>query len=360
MKICVILGTRPEIIKMAPVVRELHRRNIDHFMIHTGQHYSYAMDKVFFEDLELLAPQYNLNVGSGSHGKQTGAILQGIEEVLLKERPDAVLVQGDTNTVLAGALAAVKQNIGVGHVEAGLRSFDRKMPEEINRIMADHVSDLLFPPTQTSKENLLHEGIPSERIFVTGNTIVDAVHQNMRISEKRSIILKEMGLVMGRYILATMHRQENVDDPVRLTEMLAAIGKMAVEMDVPALLPMHPRTRKNLVTFKIEPPKQIRIVDPVGYLDFLQLEGKACLLMTDSGGIQEEGCILGVPCVTMRDSTERPETIEAGANILAGSRSDDIVVAAREMLSRKKGWTCPLGNGDASAKIVEIMAQHYQ
>ena len=360
MKMCVILGTRPEIIKMAPIVRELEHRGLDHFVIHTGQHYSYEMDRVFFEDLKLSTPAFNLNVGSSSHGKQTAAILQGIEAVLLKERPSAVLVQGDTNTVLAGALAAAKQNIGVGHVEAGLRSFDRHMPEEINRIMADHVSDQLFPPTETSRQNLLREGIPDSKIFVTGNTVVDAVLQNRKLSEDRPSVLQKLGLRSKGYILSTMHRQENVDDPARLRAMLKAIDRVAAEMGVPAILPMHPRTRKNLATFNVPSPKNVQIIEPQGYLDFLQLEANAKLLMTDSGGIQEEGCILKVPCVTMRDSTERPETIEAGANLLAGSDPDDIVKAAKEMMSRSNDWTCPLGNGEASKRIVDVMEKFYR
>jgi len=359
MKLCVILGTRPEIIKMAPIVRELERRGLDHFIIHTGQHYSYEMDRVFFEDLRLPTPGYNLNVGSSSHGKQTGTILQGIEAVLLKERPSAVLVQGDTNTVLAGALAAAKQGIGVAHVEAGLRSFDRKMPEEINRIMADHASDQLFPPTETSRQNLLREGIPDSKIFVTGNTVVDAVLQNLKLSEERPSVLSKFGLAKQGYVLATMHRQENVDDAACLRSMLEAIDHVAGGLGIPALLPMHPRTRKNLVSFHISTPENIHIIDPQGYLDFLQLEANARLLMTDSGGIQEEGCILKVPCVTMRDSTERPETIDAGANILAGSNVKNIVRAAGDMLARGKDWTCPLGDGKASKRIVDVMERSY-
>lgn len=360
MKLCVILGTRPEIIKMAPIVRELEHRGLDHFVIHTGQHYSYEMDRVFFEDLRLSTPAFNLNVGSSTHGKQTAAILQGIETVLLKERPSAVLVQGDTNTVLAGALAAAKQNIGVAHVEAGLRSFDRKMPEEINRIMADHVSDQLFPPTEISRQNLLKEGIEESKIFVTGNTVVDAVLQNLKLSEQRPSILLKLGLGKNGYVLSTMHRQENVDNPACLRSMMEAIDQVAGELGVPAILPMHPRTKKNLSTFGIPSPKNVRIICPQGYLDFLQLEANAKLLMTDSGGIQEEGCILKVPCVTMRNSTERPETIDAGANLLAGSDPKDIVSAAKEMLSRGRDWVCPLGKGDASRKIVDVMEKCYR
>ncbi|OPY32522.1 MAG: UDP-N-acetylglucosamine 2-epimerase [Methanomassiliicoccales archaeon PtaU1.Bin124] len=360
MKTCVILGTRPEIIKMAPVVRELEKRKADHFMIHTGQHYSYEMDRVFFEELALPEPRYNLNVGSGSHGTQTGSILQGIEAVLIRERPDVVLVQGDTNTVLAGALAAAKLEIGVGHVEAGLRSFDRKMPEEVNRILADHVSDLLFAPTEVSKENLLKEGIGEERIFVTGNTVVDSLRQNLAISEERSKVLEGLHLEKGGYVLATMHRQENVDEPKRLGSMMTAVSRTAARMGLPAILPLHPRTRKNVTSFKIALPENMTVMDPVGYMDFIQLEAHARLVMTDSGGLQEEACILGVPCVTMRDSTERPETVDVGANVLAGVEEDGIVAAAKEMSSRPADWTCPLGDGLASVRIIDILEKYYK
>lgn len=359
MKICIVLGTRPEIVKMAPIVRECQIRHGDYFMIHTGQHYSYDMDRVFFHDLELPDPNYNLNVGSGSHGKQTGLILQGIEPVLLQERPDVVLVQGDTNTVLAGALAAAKLNITIGHVEAGLRSFDRRMPEEINRIMADHISDLLFPPTEGSKINLMNEGVPEEKIFVTGNTVVDAVRQNLEISSRRSSILRTLGLETGTYILATLHRAENVDSPERLRSLMEGLRSTANESDLPIILPMHPRTKKNLQNYQIDVPDRVRVIEPFGYLDFLQLESHARLLMTDSGGIQEEGCILGVPCVTLRDSTERPETVDVGANILAGLDPQEIVKAARTMLKKQGGWGCPLGDGNAAAKIMDVLEKHH-
>ncbi|MCE5296624.1 MAG: UDP-N-acetylglucosamine 2-epimerase (non-hydrolyzing) [Euryarchaeota archaeon] len=359
MKICVVLGTRPEMIKMSPVIRELRSRSIEHYVIHTGQHYSYEMDRVFFKDLELDDAKYNLNVGSGTHAKQTGSILVGIESALVGDRPDAVLVQGDTNTVLAGAIAAAKLGIDVGHVEAGLRSFDRHMPEEINRVMVDHISDILYPPTQRSKANLLAEGIPENRIVVTGNTIVDAVRQNLDISDRRSNVLSTFGLKAGGYILATSHRQENVEDGSRLKGLLRGLEIASEESGLPVLMPIHPRTRKNIERFAISLPDRIMLVEPVGYLDFLQLESKARLLITDSGGLQEEGCILNVPCVTMRDSTERPETVEVGANMLSGTHPDAIAEAARTMLSRTADWTPCLGGGDASKRIVDDLVQRY-
>jgi len=357
MKVSVVLGTRPEIIKMAPVIRELRSRSIEHYVIHTGQHYSYDMDRVFFNDLELDDAKYNLNIGSGPHGKQTGAILAGIENVLVEERPDVLLVQGDTNTVLAGALAAVKMGIGVGHIEAGLRSFDRHMPEEINRIATDHISDYLYPPTERSKENLLSEGIPEKNIAVTGNTIVDAVAQNLDISIRRSDSLNKLGLEPKGYILATMHRQENVDDKERLAGMLLGLDLASKASGLPVLFPAHPRTRKNIENFGVKVPESIRIAEPVGYLDFLQLESKARLLMTDSGGVQEEGCILRVPCVTMRETTERPETVDVGANILAGIDPGSISKAAETMLARKTDWCSLLGDGDAAKRIIDDLVR---
>jgi len=241
-KIAIVLGTRPEIIKMSPVIRECTKRAVDYFILHTGQHYTYNLDKVFFEQLELPDAKYNLDVGSGSHGAQTGTILRGIEDVLIQEKPDVVLVEGDTNTVLAGALAATKLHIQVGHVEAGLRSYDRTMPEEINRVLADHCSDYLFAPTEKSKQILLGEGIPTARIVVTGNTVVDAVYQNLSICEGRTNPLHELGLVSGEYFLATAHRQENVDIKARFESILSGLERVAGAFGLPVIYPIHPRS----------------------------------------------------------------------------------------------------------------------
>lgn len=351
MKFCVILGTRPEMIKLSPIIRELDRRKLDHFIIHTGQHYSYEMDRIFFEELHLPLPRYNLDVGSGSHGHQTGKMLAGIEDILVKEKPDIVYVQGDTNTVLAGALAASKLHIRVGHVEAGLRSFDRTMPEETNRIVADHVSDLLFAPTAESRSLLLEEGIPAERIFVTGNTIVDAVNENLKIAE-RSDVLARLKIKPKQYFLSTFHRQENVDVEPRLAGIIDGLEKVSRAYDMPIVLPMHPRTRKMIGEFKIAMPECIKVIEPLGFMDFLMVEANARLALTDSGGLQEECCILGVPCVTLRDNTERPETVSAGANMLAGHKGEDIVRCAGTMID-KAGWANPFGSGQAAALIIE-------
>ncbi len=242
----IILGTRPEIIKMSPVIRECERRNLDYFVLHTGQHYSYEMDRVFFEDLDLPKPHYNLDVGSGTHAEQTAKIMTGAESILLKEAPDVVLVQGDTNTVVAGALAASKLHMRVGHIEAGLRSFNRWMPEEINRILTDHMSDYLFAPTEKARENLLREGIDEKRICVTGNTVVDAIYQNLDISRKKVNVLRDLELKPKEYFLVTAHRQENVDNKARLKEIISGLESVQREFSMPVIFPVHPRTAKRI------------------------------------------------------------------------------------------------------------------
>ena len=354
MSIAIVLGTRPEIIKMAPVIRECRRRKLDYFILHTGQHYSYEMDHIFFEQLELPHADYNLDIGSGSHGEQTGRIMAGIEKVLIIAEPDVVLVQGDTNTVLAGALAASKLQIKIGHVEAGLRSYDRRMPEEINRIVVDHISDYLFAPTMDSLNKLLKEGIPDTRICITGNTIVDSIYQNRAIAEKRVNILKELGLMPNEYILATIHRAENVDDEFKLNEIIKGLELVSRELDLPVVFPMHPRTRKMLSIFAIKYDR-LKAIDPIGFLEFLQLESSARLILTDSGGVQEEACVLGVPCVTLRDSTERPETINIMSNILAGSNSEKILESTKIMYSANYKWINPFGDGLGSHRILDAI-----
>jgi UDP-N-acetylglucosamine 2-epimerase (non-hydrolysing) len=354
MSVAIILGTRPEIIKMSPIIREYERRGDDYFILHTGQHYSYSMDRIFFEQLHLPDARYNLNVGSGLQGEQTGKMLTQIERVLINEKPRAVLVQGDTNTVLAGALAAAKLHIPVGHVEAGLRSNDRMMPEEINRILTDHVSDYLFAPTVESRQNLLREGVPEEKIFVCGNTIVDALFQNLSISEDRVDPLKELGVLSGNYLLVTAHRQENVDDPGKLSGILEGLERIAADYAMPVIYPMHPRTRKMMEQFGLQ-AGSIRCVEPLDYLSFLQLEKHAGLILTDSGGVQEEACILHTPCATLRENTERPETVTVGANILVGTDPEAIVEGVRVMMARERAWHNPYGDGTTGRKIVEIV-----
>lgn len=355
MKIAIVLGTRPEIIKMSPVVRALEERNANFLVIHTGQHYSYNLDRVFFEQLNLPPVKYNLEVGSGSHAEQTARALIGIERILQEEKPDIVLVEGDTNSALAGALAAVKLHIEVGHVEAGLRSYDRQMPEEINRILADHCSDFLFAPTEKSKAILLGEGILEKKIFVTGNTIVDAVRQNVLARGKKDT-LSNLHLSPKEYFLVTLHRQGNVDNRARFDPILEGLDRVATKFHQPVIYPIHPRSRKRLNEFDLK-SKKITLIDPIDFLNFLQLESEARLIFTDSGGVQEEACILGVPCVTLRDNTERPETIEVGSNILAGASSNRILECTELMLNRKNNWENPFGDGTAGRRIVEILEQ---
>jgi UDP-N-acetylglucosamine 2-epimerase (non-hydrolysing) len=351
--ILIVIGTRPEIIKMSPIIRECANQGLEFSVLHTGQHYSYAMDKIFFEQLDLSSPNYNLDVGSRTQGAQTAAMLTGIEKVLLKHPPGIVLVQGDTNTVCAGALAAVKLHIPIGHVEAGLRSFDRSMPEEINRIVADHVSDQLYAPTEISRQNLLHEGIEAEKITVTGNTVVDAVYQNIRIAQQKVSPLEDLCLEPRQYFLVTTHRVENVDDPFRLADILTGLKKLSKHFELPVIFPMHPRTQKMVHEFSLS-TEGIRVIDPVGYLEFLILESMAALLLTDSGGVQEESCILKVPCVTLRDNTERSETIDVGSNMLSGTNADKILAAADRMIDIPRTWSNPFGDGDAAHCIIEV------
>jgi len=356
-KIGIILGTRPEIIKMGPIIHLCQKRQLNFFILHTNQHYSRNLDKIFFEELELPQPKYNLNIGSGTHAEETGKMLIGIEKVLIKEKPDIVLVEGDTNTVLAGALVATKLHIKIGHIEAGLRSYFREMPEEINRIFTNLISDILFAPTKKAKDILLSEGIPKKKIFVTGNTIVDAVYQNLKLAKKKSKILDKLKLKKENYFLVTVHRQENVDKKERLKEILEGLGLIYEKFNLPVIYPIHPRTRKMIARFNLSIPKGVRLIEPIGFLDFLQLEANAKLVLTDSGGVQEETCILKVPCVSLRDNTERPETLEVGSNILAGVTPKKILRCVSKMLNRKRNWKNPFGNGKAGEKIIKIITE---
>lgn len=339
---------------MSPIIRECEKRGLDYFVIHTGQHYSYNLDRLFFQELKLPEPKYNLNVGSGSHAKETGIMLMKIEDVLVKEKPNVVLVQGDTNTVLAGALAASKLHIKIGHVEAGLRSYDRKMPEEINRILTDHVSDYLFAPTEHAKNTLLNEGISRKKIYVTGNTIVDAVKQNLKLA-KRVDILNKLNLKRKKFFLVTAHRQENVDLKERLNQILKSLELVHREFGMPVVYPIHPRTEKRIEEFKLKIPEGVRLIEPVGFLEFLQLEANAKLVLTDSGGVEEETCILKVPCVTLRDSIDRPETLEVGSNILAGVNPRKVLDGVKKMLGKKRGWKNPFGDGRSGKRIIDIL-----
>ncbi len=364
MKIAVIIGTRPEIIKMAPVIDEIERRNIDYILIHTGQHYDHEMSDQFFIDLELRKPDFNIGVGSGSHGKQTATMMNGIEEILVQEKPDIVLVQGDTNAVLAGALVASKLHIPVGHVEAGLRSYDKSMPEEINREIADVCSKLYFVPTEESAINLLFEGISPKDIFITGNTIVDTCMRNLKIAQKSET--KPKFDFKGEILTLTMHRAENVDNKERLQNIIDALLELD---DVTVVFPVHPRTVKTLKEFdmfeKLENADHIELIKPVGYLDFLLLLSKSKFVMTDSGGIQEEAITLNVPCMTLRYNTERPETVKAGGNILVGAEKDKITGTVKEILNNSDLYNKmsraenPYGTGDSSKGILDAILNLY-
>jgi UDP-N-acetylglucosamine 2-epimerase (non-hydrolysing) len=362
--IAIIIGTRPEIIKMSSIIKECERRSIDYFILHTGQHYSYNMDKLFYEQLSLPTPDYTLNIKSKSpmlQSEHTGRMLIRIEEVLLKEKPDIVLVEGDTNTVLAGSICVSKlktspinMNICLGHVEAGLRSYDRTMTEEINRLLSDHMSDYLFTPTKKAKENALEEGIEEKKIHITGNTIVDAVYENIENIEK-SDILDKLNLKKRNYFLVTSHRQENVDDKIKLKGIINGLEKLHNEFNVDIIYPMHPRTKKMIEKFKITISNSVRTIEPIGFFELLKLEANAKLILTDSGGLQEESCILKVPCVTLRENTERPETLDIGCNILAGTNPDKILECAKKMLTKKIMWENPFGKGDSGKKIIDII-----
>jgi len=357
MKYAIVLGTRPEIVKFSPVIRELEKNNLDYFILHSGQHYSIKMDKVFFDDLNLKKPKYNLEVGSSPHGKQTGRMLEAIESVLLDEKPDIILVQGDTNTSLAGALAASKLLINVGHIEAGLRCFDMRVPEEKNRILIDHLSNYLFAPTEESKNNLLNEGI-KRGIYIVGNTVVDATLQNVKMATKYNKVKKITG--KRKYFLLTLHREENVDDKNTLKNYLNEIKKIPERFNKNIVFPAHPRTMVRVNKFglnSILDQKGITVIEPVGYLDMLKLIVNSSLVLTDSGGLQEEANILHIPCITLRTSTERPETIEVGSNMLLGNNFEKLSDYIEISITKNRNWNCPYGDGTAGKRIIKILSK---
>ena len=371
MKIATILGTRPEIIKMAPIIDEIAKRGIDQIVLHTGQHYDKEMSDNFFRDLEIPSPDYNIHVGSASHGKQTGLMMKGIEEVLVSEKPDIVLVQGDTNAVLAGALVASKLHIAVGHVEAGLRSFDMTMPEEINRRVADVASSMYFVPTVESAINLLAEGFSRRNLIVTGNTVVDACFRHLEIAKKRGIEEESLSRLdienMDNILTLTMHRAENVDDRKRVTSIIEALKELD-QMNI--IFPIHPRTKNTLQEFglfdELDSLEHVHIIKPIGYLDFLQLTSASTLILTDSGGLQEEAITLDVPALTLRYNTERPETVTSGGNILVGSDKDaileyvDRILSDEEFRDRMKNAPNPYGQGDSAKLTVDAIQEYYE
>ncbi|MEM4202657.1 MAG: UDP-N-acetylglucosamine 2-epimerase (non-hydrolyzing), partial [Candidatus Methanomethylicaceae archaeon] len=343
------------------VLRAIQRHNETHLenpirevLVHTGQHYDYEMSGVFFDDLGLKPPDYHLGVGSGTHGYQTGEMLKRVEEVLLAEKPDVVMVYGDTNSTLAGALAAAKLRIPVAHVEAGLRSFNKRMAEEMNRVLTDHISDLLFCPTQTAVENLRREGI-TQGVYLVGDVMYDAALQYLALAEQKSRILERLGLRPKEYALATVHRAENTDDPQRLRAIFAGLEAIA-QTGLPVILPLHPRTRKQAEALGLS-PNGVRVLEPVSYLDMLLLEKNARVILTDSGGVQKEAFFFRVPCVTLREETEWVETVEAGWNVVAGANRKRILDAINNR-TRPDTKAALFGNGEAASLIVEVLSSH--
>jgi UDP-N-acetylglucosamine 2-epimerase len=348
MTIVTIVGARPQFIKAAAVSRELRKR-FREILVHTGQHYDGNMSQVFFDELGIPRPDVNLEIGSGAHGAQTGAMLAAIEEVLLREKPDRVLVYGDTNSTLAGALAAAKLHIPVAHVEAGLRSFNRRMPEEINRVLTDHIADLLFCPSQTAVDHLAAEGI-RRGVHRVGDVMYEALMHAVSVARGKSDVLNRLGVAPGGYALATIHRAENTDDPARLARLVAALREVA--RDRPVLFPVHPRTRNRLPASAAG--DGLRLLEPAGYLDMARLEADAAVILTDSGGIQKEAYWLRVPCVTLREETEWVETVQQGWNVLAGAEPEVIVKAANRPRRPEAGEDAYAGAGSVERLVAEL------
>ena len=360
--IAVVVGTRPGIVMFAPIIHALTEARLPFQIIHTGQHYSPSMDSRFFDDLELPQPDFRVEgvAEHRTHGGQTAAMLEGVERILFQSRPRVVVVGGDANTNLAAALAARKLGVSVAHVEAGERSFDWRMPEEHNRRMIDHISDWLFASGPKASARLRREAVQG-CIVETGNPIVDATLQHLDIAESKSEVLRQLGLAPGAYGILTLHREENVDVQQRLEAALHGVSTASIETDLPVIFPAHPRTVKRLKEFgifsSVNDLPNLRLVEPMGYLDFLKLAAHAALIYTDSGGVQQEACIHHVPCVTLRDNTEWTETLEIGANRLTGTEADRIVSASREALVSERGWGNPFGNGTSARKIVACLQE---
>ena len=361
MKVFSVVGARPNFIKIDPVLRALERRpRFATFLVHTGQHYDDRMSDIFFQELNIRRPDVHLGVGSGTHAEQTAGVLVAVERLLLEQRPDLVLVVGDVNSTLAATLAAAKLNIPVAHVEAGLRSFDRSMPEEVNRLATDALSRYLFTPSPDGDANLRREGVPDEWIFCVGNVMIDTLLRCRDLAE-RSSILTELGVARGGYGLVTLHRPSNVDDPVVLRRLLAALGRIQERIDL--IFPIHPRTARRIeeqgLGPQVEKMPRLKLVPPVGYLDFLALQAQAALVLTDSGGIQEETTVLGVPCLTLRENTERPITVEQGTNRLVGQDPERLLTEAFRILDggAVAGRVPDLWDGRAAERIADVLSR---
>jgi len=351
MNVISIVGARPQFIKAAPVSTCLRHSGHNELLIHTGQHYDRFMSDIFFKDLNIPKPYVNLNIGSNTHGRQTASMLIEIEKILISQQADIVLIYGDTNSTLAGALAAVKLNIPLAHVEAGLRSFNKQMPEEHNRIVADHLSNILLCPSQTAVQNLSNEGI-KKGVHLTGDVMYDALRQNVNTSEKKSNILNRLSLKRKQYVLATVHRAENTDNKERLIAIFNALERIAHNL-YPVILPLHPRTKKKLQQYNVSISK-ISITNPVSYIDMLLLEKESRIILTDSGGIQKEAYWLRVPCITLRDETEWIETVYSNWNFLVGANSDLIFETAKNEKTGNEN-SYEYGDAQASVEIARIL-----
>ncbi len=360
-KIISIVGARPNFMKVAPIHRAFSAySDVEHLILHTGQHYDSAMSDAFFQDLDMPQPAYFMGVGSGSHAEQTAKVMVEFEKAMLELKPDFIIVVGDVNSTIACTLTAVKMGIPTAHVEAGLRSSDRSMPEEINRIATDSICDYWFVTEQSGLDNLKHDGHPSERVFFVGNTMIDSLHYALPKAEQ-SDILEKIGLTPREYVLVTMHRPSNVDEPKQLAELLEILAGLSAERTV--VFPVHPRTRKNIaisgLSEIIERNPNLKLIDPQGYISFLALMKNSDFVLTDSGGIQEETTALGVPCLTIRTTTERPITCEIGTNTLVEPTSESIRRALSSIIGfpRKEGQIPPLWDGKAAERIAETIVQ---
>lgn len=357
--LAVILGTRPEIIKTAPVILEAIRRGVPVGIIHTGQHYTAELDEIFFQELNLPKPLAHIHVGSQAPARQIGLMMQRLEEALIELKPDMALVQGDTNSVLAGALTTHKMEIPLAHLEAGLRSDDWSMPEEANRILTDRLSQWLFCPTNIQRDRLAQEGVSHSGVHVVGNTIVDAALHYAKVAYEKSDIAERLQITNQPYALMTLHRPSNVDDPNRLRAWMEALTYTAKTKGFKLVFPIHPRTRERLEAAKIAIDEDVvHAIDPVGYLDLLRLQASAELVLTDSGGLQEEACILRVPCITLRHNTERPETLHVGANVLHAYPEIDALSAVMDTcLKKPRQWSNPFGDGRTAERVMDILDQ---
>jgi UDP-N-acetylglucosamine 2-epimerase (non-hydrolysing) len=362
MKILSIVGTRPNFMKIAPIINEFKKQNIEHVLVHTGQHYDTEMSKLFFDELELPKPDINLCVGSGSYGEQIGNIIIKLEKILVEQKPDLVVVVGDVNSTLGGALIAKQCGIKVAHVEAGLRSFDNTMPEEINRIRTDKISDFLFTTEKSGDKNLIKEGISEDKIHFVGNVMIDTLLKHKE-KAKNSNILSELDIVKDQYCLLTLHRPSNVDNKENFENIISILENIPNNINI--IFPIHPRAQKNLENFelneRIKSLNNLKIIDPVGYLDFLHLMNNAKFVLTDSGGIQEETTVLGISCITLRNNTERPTTVEQGTNLLVSTDKDKVIEKLLDIINDKiklENRIPELWDGKSASRIVKVILEN--